>query len=354
MSIATFLDRYLLNFKYAFNIKKPILIYRLVKTFTKILLFKDKPLRYVDFSISHKCNLQCKHCFATAFDYGDREKMAVSDYRRVANQAIELGACSFSFQGGEPLLDDRLEDIISACYPERVTISVTTNGTLMTSDKLISLKKSGVDILTVSLDSAIPQEHDEFRNAKGTFDKVMNCIDNALACGFKVTIGTTVSHLNLHSEGINKLFELVKQKKLILCLNLATPAGEWSDQKEILLTKEDCLYIRDLVKNEKYIRVDLDGNYTTYGCGAAKEILYLTPVGDVLTCPFIHVTFGNIKENSLMEIRDQMLGVDQFKVYNSKCLCAEDKNFIENYMTRINQMSYLPANYKDIFYKNLE
>ena len=95
--------------------------------------------------------------------------MDVPDYARVARQAMALGAVNFSFQGGEPLMFKKLPHIIRACRPERNVISVTTNGTLLTEERVEELKRIGVDILTVSLDSGIAEEHDRFRAREGTW-----------------------------------------------------------------------------------------------------------------------------------------------------------------------------------------
>ena len=58
--------------------------------------------------------------------------------------------------------------------------------------------------------------------------------------------------------------------------------------------QDDLDYIDRLTEQSPYIRTDFQANLVSYGCGAAKEILYLTPYGDVLVCPFMHISFGNI------------------------------------------------------------
>jgi len=345
------LQKYKMNFKYAFRPHKPIMMLRLATTFFKILVLKKRPLRYVDFNITDKCNLRCQHCFATAFKQTDRPKMQIEDYRRVMKEANKLGAVNFSFQGGEPLLYPQLEELIKSAAPYKNVISVTTNGTLLTPERAKSLRKIGVDIFTISLDSMIADEHDSFRNKKGTYDKTLIGIESALENGCNVTIGTTLSHQNIKSEGIEKLFEWVCQKHITLCLDLAVPVGEWAENYNILLTDDDMTYVEILKKKYPYIRTDFEANYVKRGCGAGKEVLYITPYGDVLSCPYIHISFGNIFERSLEEIRNTLLQNKYFGDYWQKCLCAIDKNFINEFLKKVNDSKISPIDYKQIFQK---
>ena len=178
-----------INFKYAFRVHKPYLILRLIWNYFKIIFLKKQLLRYVDFSIGWKCNMKCQHCFAVNFEDSTKRVMGSSDYRKVAEETMKMGAINFSFQGGEPLLYKKLFDIIKSCYPQRNLISVTTNGILLTENMLKRLKKAGVDILTVSIDSGIPEEHDEFRNLKGAFYEALKGIILAKKMGLNVTVG---------------------------------------------------------------------------------------------------------------------------------------------------------------------
>lgn len=343
------LQKYKMNFRYAFRPHKPLMMMRMVRTFFDILVLKKQPLRYVDFNITDKCNLSCKHCFATAFSKERRRKMQLEDYRRVMQEANRLGAVNFSFQGGEPLLDPRLEEIIEAAAPHKNIISVTTNGILLTPERAKRLRKVGVDIFTISLDSMAEQEHDSLRNKEGAYNKTRRGIEAARENGCNVTIGTVLSHQNIRSEGLESLFKWVSQKQMTLCVSLAAPAGEWAESPEVLLTEEDMRYLKELQDRYPYVRTDFEANYVHPGCGAVKEILYITPFGDVLPCPFIHVSFGNVFEASLEEIRNEALRNRYFRDYWQKCLCSTDRDFIKKFMKQISDSEDLPVCHKDLF-----
>jgi MoaA/NifB/PqqE/SkfB family radical SAM enzyme len=347
------INKLLINFGYSCRPSKPLLFLRLVRTYLGIIFLKRRPLRYVDFAIDYRCNLGCEHCFKTVLEKDESangaRRLSIEDYGRIADEAMALGAVNFSFQGGEIFLYKDWEKVIRACKPWKNVISVSTNGTMLTEENLNRLKRTGVDILTISLDSAVPEEHDRFRGVDGTFDKVIDGIDRALKRGFNVTIGTVVSHDNLHSDGISGLIEMAESKRIILNLILAVPAGNWQKNKEILVTEKDMDYINGLVSGSPYIRTDFEANFVSSGCGAIKEILYLTPYGDVLPCPFMHISFGNALDESIGAIRDRGLENRYFKEYYGKCLVAEDREFIDKYLSMTFGKRELPLSEREVF-----
>jgi len=275
--------------------------------------------------------------------------MTVDDYARVASECMSLGAVNFSFQGGEPLLFQGLGSIMAACHPTRNVISVTTNGTLLTPERVAELKRWGVDILTVSLDSAIADEHDRFRGVPGTFEKTMAGIKLALQEGLRVTLGTVVTHQTVRSEGIAALTRLAEELKVVLYFILPVPAGRWAKNREMRLTPEDLAYIDELTQHSTYLRTDFQANFGPYGCGAVKEILYLTPYGDVLPCPFLHISLGNVLEEPVNAIRNRALQNPYFAAYYQKCLASTDEEFIERYLSKTFEAAELPLRWDEVF-----
>lgn len=340
---------FFLNLKYAFRPRKPLLLVRLTLAVLRSYVFRRSGLRYVDFAIDFACNLRCQHCFAASLQAPGRRQMMIDDYARVAKECMELGAVNFSFQGGEPLLFKHLGDIIAACRPHLNVISVSTNGTLLTAERVANLKQMGVDILTISLDSANAEEHDRFRGVAGTFAKTMAGIRLALKEKLRVTLGTVVTHQTLRSAGITGLVRLAQELRVLLYFIWPVPAGLWLSNQEILLTPDDLEYIDALTRSSPYLRTDLQANMGFYGCGAVKEILYLTPYGDVLACPFLHISLGNVFEESVRTIRDRALKNPYFATYQPQCLASTDAEFIDKYLSKTFTARQLPIAWNKVF-----
>ncbi|MCA9670125.1 MAG: radical SAM protein [Myxococcales bacterium] len=344
------LQQLAINTRYAFNPRKPRLVARLASAVTQTMVLGRQRLRYVDFSIGYACNLHCQHCFATALTQrGNKRVMKPDDYGRVVREAMALGAVNFSFQGGEPLLFHQLDEIIGASHAEQNLISVTTNGTLLDPAQVVRLKRLGVDILTVSLDSDDPAEHDRFRGKAGAYDKTLAGIELARAEGLKVTLGTVVTHDSLHSPGIQGLLQRAIELRCVLNLIMPVPAGRWAGDEAMLLTQDDLAYIDHLTHVSPYIRTDFQANWGGYGCGAAKEILYITPYGDVLTCPFMHIAAGNIFEESVAQARARALANPYFSTYHDTCLVSTNPEFIEQHLSKTFDAEHLPIPWEDAF-----
>ena len=84
------------------------------------------------------------------------------------------------------------------------------------------------------------------------------------------------------------------------------------------------------------------------GCNTVNR-MYITPLGDVLVCPYVHIKIGNIYEKSLREIKDYGFSINRFRNYNSLCLAGEDKEFNRKYMQFKGQSIFNPVLASDVF-----
>jgi len=343
-------SRYWMALRYAAQFKKPRLMWRLFKNALAVYVLRRPLLRYVDSALDFACNLSCEHCFAKGLERPGERRLTVDDYRTISRECRELGAVAFSFQGGEPFLFfDRLVEVVEAFDPASALISVTTNGTLCTPETIARLAVVGVDTLTISVDSGDADEHDAFRGERGAFARTMASIDLALAAGLNVTIGTTLSHANVRSDGVRAIMDFASRRRCLLVFALAVPAGRWQTNDGILLDQDDLVLINEYCSSNMYVKTDLEGNYLHRGCGAAKEILYLTPYGHVLSCPFLHVSFGRVPDEPIRIIRERALTVPWLSSYWPCCLAAASPPFRDTVLRQIrDHEGPLPVDWRDI------
>jgi len=336
-------------YKYGVHFHKPVFMWRLMKMYLKSYILNQTSLKYIDFALDYRCNLNCAHCFdMSLIKPGATRRMKVDDYKRVAREAMDLGVIDFSFQGGEIFLIPEYEEIIKVFQPGKNLISVTTNGTLLNLERIKRLKKIGVDHLNISIDSMFPQEHDAFRGAPGVHQKAMNALKIAVDNGMNVTINATVSHQTIRTDGFLKLMEFARRNRIFINTIFAVPAGNWRGNLNVLLTGEDVDYYNSIKAQNPFMNRDLNMNMRNYGCGCAKQVLYITPYGDVIPCPFIYISFGNVLQESLNEIRERMLRVNCFNHYHPVCLASEDRDFISRVLSKMINKTVLPIDYSEI------
>ncbi|MCX6111639.1 MAG: SPASM domain-containing protein [Proteobacteria bacterium] len=109
-------------------------------------------IRAISLNMAQGCNLRCTYCFAGEGDYGAKGMMSFA----TATAAIALLAKDkpnfhVVFFGGEPMLNfSVMEQVVDWCeqQPLDISFSITTNGTLLTADKLawFKAKKFGMNL----------------------------------------------------------------------------------------------------------------------------------------------------------------------------------------------------------------
>jgi MoaA/NifB/PqqE/SkfB family radical SAM enzyme len=302
-------------------------MYKLTSNVLKRRILNKYPLRGIDFSVDYRCNLNCQHCFNKTLSKGEK-KMTLQDYARIIKEAADLGAINFAFQGGEFLILDNFEDILRLVDSKRYSLSITTNGQNLDKFMVKRLKDIGVNTVTISLDSGIEEEHDRFRGMDGAFDRATNGIDLTLKAGIKVVINCCVTPESLRSEGFRQLIKYTKDRNLLVNTIFAAPSGKWSMNKDIILKQEDIRYYNELVKKYPHLIRDIDSGYAKRGCQGGTESLYITPYGDVLPCPYIHIRAGNIFKENLSSIHQRAM---HFFHYQPICLISENYSFIKEY-----------------------
>jgi molybdenum cofactor biosynthesis enzyme MoaA len=202
-----------------------------------------------------------------------------------------------------------LRDYIKAAQPHKNLISITTNGTLLTYKKAKELKSWGVDIVTIS--------YDLMRNEQVFWEAYFA----AKKAGLKITVGVVAQRHKLRP--LFWLRRFAEATKTICVIIFPVPIGKWQGQ-DVMLMDNEIEEIRELEHNSPYIRTDFQANYFRYGCGGAKEILFLNPYGDVFCCPFIQIPFSNVRQKSIRRIREEMFKIPWLKEYSQKCLAGED------------------------------
>ncbi len=155
-------------------------------------------LREVWLHVTDRCNLSCRHCLLSC---GPRREAGLDTeaLRGILREAHELGADTFYFTGGEPLLRRDIVELlreVTAGYG--ATAVVLTNGALLEGELVARLAElpRGQLFLQVSLDGATAARNDALRSA-GSFEGAVRGIRAARAAGLEVTIATVVLKDNL-------------------------------------------------------------------------------------------------------------------------------------------------------------
>ena len=313
--------------------------------------------RGIELNLNNACNLRCKYCFTNS-PKGDHVKdfMPIPKLKEIADEADELGYIEWDLQGGEVLLrPDKLFEALDAIQPERFYLYVTTNGYKVDRKIIKELGKRGVSRMSVSFDSWDPDFHDEMRGRKDSWKKAIQALEYIQEAGMDPYMNVTVGHYNAKSEDLRMLLEYSKKKKYRTLVNVACPTGMWNQVHDVVCDEEDQKHIRKLRKEFKNLNRNLWNPFDPklekiMGCTTVNR-MYITALGDVLACPYVHIKIGNVFENTLKEISDYGFKIKHFRNHSDKCLAGEDLNFIKKFNSTPGKTIFNPVKADEIFQK---
>ncbi len=323
--------------------------------YEKVLNFEDKLKRgesiaIIQFQYNYKCNFRCVHCSVKRFqEKKEQRTFTIPDVRRLAQQADEAGLARFVITGGEPLVFKDMEALVEALDPQKFYINVDTNGWFLDKSKAQQLKKIGVDRIQLSIDSLHPEEHDRFRQAPGSHARAMEAVDFSLSAGLALFIQTVVTKQRLYSEEFLQFVEYFNEKGVGVFVTYAKPVGAWEDHFEVLVDRKDMDYMRELEKRYNVYTHLTPGYGLDMGCIAVKGMISVTQYGDVLPCPYIHTSIGNVFDEPLKAIIQRGLEIKFFGERVETCLIAEDRHFINEYIVNRIYPKPLPVPWTEVF-----
>ena len=174
------------------------------------ILYNLLNLKQVTFEVTDDCNLKCKYCgfgeMYTGYDIREAKYLSFNSIKPLIDYLCELWNTNlsdsslpitfFSFYGGEPLLQyplihyaiQRGHELLGG----EVTFSVTTNGTVLTPEKIDWLVAQHVE-LVISLDGTktFHDKHRVYANGHGSYKRVHETLS--------YIAGNYPQHLNLIS-----------------------------------------------------------------------------------------------------------------------------------------------------------
>ncbi len=329
--------------------EKPLVYEKVIKYADKVK--RGESIAIIQFQYDYSCNFRCVHCDVNKFMKKKTEKyFTIDDVKRLSKEGDELGLANIVITGGEPLVFPDLDKIIEAIDPNKWYIVIDTNGWNLDREKAKFLKKIGVDKIQLSLDSLNPEEHDRFRRKKGAWERAIRAIDACLEEDLYIIIATVVWRERAKSKEFFEFVKFLNNKGVGVFVTFAKPVGAWEGNIDVVCGNEEWEYLKKLEKDYNVFTHLTPGYGIDVGCIAMKRMISITKFGDVMPCPYIHVSIGNFFKEQLKDIIERGLNIKYFSYRNKlPCLIAnKDIDFIEKVMPRIWGKD-TPVPYNEVF-----
>ena len=161
---------------------------------------RRRPLSF-DLEVTARCNHDCRHCYINlpAGDAGARAaELSLEEIRRIAGEAVSLGAVLCLLTGGEPLLREDFREIYLALKRLGLLVSVFTNGTLITPEHVALFQKYPPRVLEVSVYGVTPATYEAVTRRPGSFAAFRRGLDLLLENGVQVRLKAMALRANVH------------------------------------------------------------------------------------------------------------------------------------------------------------
>lgn len=315
LSLDKFLNREIgILFKDAMKIlfKEPVLAkfflktYRWQKKAANIRIEWEKKGVHVPpfmiFSITERCNLSCRGCYARAFNRKGTDEISAEKLKDIIEQAHELGISIILLAGGEPLVRKEITSI-TGNYPD-IIFPVFTNGLLIDEERISVLEKQNNFIPIFSIEGN--QAETNSRRGEGVYEYIKKIIDKIKGRNIFWGLSLTLEKNNfdlITSEGfVKELFNL--GCKIFFYISYIPVK---SGTEELCLSEEQSGKIGIIMNDYKAKFPALfiafpGGEEEMGGCLASgRGFVHISSEGNLEPCPFAPYSDASLKELSLKD-----------------------------------------------------
>ncbi len=308
--------------------------------------------RLIAFELTGSCNLKCVHCRASAAAERDPEELTTEEVQGVIDDIASFSSPIIILTGGEPLLREDVYEIAKHATNKGLRVVLGTNGTLINEEVAEKLVEAGVKRVSISIDCAYAEEHDEFRGVAGAYEEALKGINACKKAGLEFQVNTTVTRRNL--QEIEKIHALTKELGAAahhIFLLVPTGRGEAIEDEEI--PPEDYERVLNWMYDVKddgvsmkatcaphFVRIAhqraMEGGRNTTmkhgmdammgGCMGGTTFAFISRRGDVNPCGYLPLKAGNVREKSFREIWESaklFLDLRNRRALKGKCGACE-------------------------------
>ena len=280
----------------------------------------------LQFHITGRCNLRCKHCYRTE---GDVEPLSYDEVIRVLEQFKELlrqyNADSsrprrghVNLTGGEPFIREDIREILTYLGDNKAyfTYGILSNGSFLNDETVALLRQTEVSFVQMSLDGD-RAVHDSLR-ALGDYDRVLQTAEWLERCGIRTYISfTAIAENDRYLPTVAK--ECRRRGITKLWSDRLVPIGNGEDLAALSITREQLpAYLQYLKKAQgtawqrwRYPKTQVTANRAlqflrargeVYACSAGDTLITVDEFGNILPCRRMPIVCGNVAQTTLLEV----------------------------------------------------
>jgi MoaA/NifB/PqqE/SkfB family radical SAM enzyme len=272
---------------------------------------------HVNLQILYKCNFRCQICDFWHEPHKDMPHLPLEHVRVIAKKLRALGPQLVSIGGGEPLLHPELVEITECLAKDNFPMMIC-NGWYVTPENARALFQAGMHEVSVSVDYASAEKHDEQRGMKGAFDRAVNAlrilVESRTSPAQRVHMISVVMDDNL--EDIELLIHLAKEIGVTYLVTLySSGRGQKQSRAQVKEISSHLLELRrkysDFVSLPGYLKQfqrAMNDQQGVFPCYAGKNLFNIDCQGNVTLCiDSLEDPVANMLTDDITYIRRKLL-----------------------------------------------
>lgn len=316
--------------------------------------------KWIAWETTRRCNLKCVHCRSSSeLEVAGHPDPSLEQAKKTIDNITAYAKPVLVLSGGEPLIREDIFDIAQYGTDKGLRMCIATNGTLVTDEICQKMIDTEIKMVSLSLDGATAETHDDFRNQEGAFVGTLNAIELLKKHNIPFLINSSFTERN--KDEIPDIYRMVKDLGATAWyMFMIVPTGrgeeimeelipegiydeilEWHYETEknedALLMRPTCAphyyrMVREKAKEEGEVHIRRNLKFSTggsKGCLAGQLICLIDVDGEVLPCSYFPKSAGNIEETDFKEIwEDSKLfnELRDFSSYKGSCGVCEYVN----------------------------
>lgn len=267
--------------------------------------------------LTHRCPLRCPYCSnPVALDSASAE-LDTATWKRVLDEAADVGALQVHFSGGEPCVRKDLEELVAHATEIGLYSNLITSAVLLDQPRLERLQRAGLQHVQISLQDAEATGADRVGGFKGGHVKKLEAARAVVRQGMALTINAVLHRHNI--DRVNDVIDLAMDLGAgrIEIANVQYYGWALANRAALMPSREQLLAMDAAVRGrlpELAGRIVVDYVVPDYyarrpkSCmgGWARRFMNVTPRGRVLPCHAAEtipgMTFETVHDRSLSDI----------------------------------------------------
>jgi MoaA/NifB/PqqE/SkfB family radical SAM enzyme len=293
------------------------------------------------FSITNRCNLRCRGCYAQAIRGDAPDELSAGELRDVVVQADALGISFFVIAGGEPLTRPEILDITRE-FPHIVFLLVT-NGMLLDSSMIARLASQRNTVPVLSIEGT--RAETDARRGRGVHAMLQAKMAELKEAGIFFALSFTVTRTNFDTVTDPGFVQDAAAAGCRLFLLLEyTPIRAGTD--EWVITDDQRSAMKQIVAGFRrrfrsvFVAVPWDEEEQGGCLASGRGFVHISASGDVEPCPFAPYSDANIRKMPLAEaLRSPFLAAmranhDMFAETAGGCALWKNRDQVEALLGR--------------------